>query len=383
MGEFTLWSATQIPHIAKVTLSGVCGIPESKLRVIAPDVGGGFGSKLNVYAEEALALALARVTGRPVKWIEERSENYVATIHGRGVTHDCTLAGTEDGKILGMKFVEIADMGAYYQLLTPGIPELGGWVYMGPYTPEAYWYEFRGVLTNATPTDAYRGAGRPEATYVLERLVDAFARQDRQGSGRGPPDELPPAVRRGDDRSICGLNVDSGNYEPALDRALELADYQQFRKEQQSRRDRGDVQQIGIGLSHVHRDVRTGALEHPGRAALRGRRLGRGRRSSACPRARSSCATGTSPHGQGHETTWSQIVADGLGVTPDDVDGPARRHAGHAAGHGHVRLALALGRRRRAALRHGEDARRRRARSRRTSWRCPRTTSSRPTARSA
>ena len=125
MDEYTLVSATQIPHIAKVTLSGTCGIPESKLRVIAPDVGGGFGSKLNVYAEEALALALTKKLGRPVKWIEERSENYVATIHGRGVTHDCTIAGTEDGKILGLKFVEIADMGAYYQLLTPGHPRAG------------------------------------------------------------------------------------------------------------------------------------------------------------------------------------------------------------------------------------------------------------------
>ena len=144
MDEYTLVSATQIPHIVKVTLSGVCNIPESKFRVIAPDVGGGFGSKLNVYAEEAIALALTKKTGRPVKWIEERIENYVATTHGRGVTHDCTLAGTEEGKILGVKFVEIADMGAYYQLLTPGIPELGGWVYMGPYTPEAYHFEFRG-----------------------------------------------------------------------------------------------------------------------------------------------------------------------------------------------------------------------------------------------
>src|SRR5436190_1472625 len=176
-GESTLWSSTQIPHIAKVTLSGTCGIEENKLRVIAPDVGGGFGSKLNVYAEEAIALALSKRTGRPIKWIEERRENYVATIHGRGVIHDCTIAGSEDGTITGMKFVELADMGAYYQLLTPGIPELGGWVYMGPYNPKAYWFEFTGVLTNCTPTDAYRGAGRPEATYVIERAMDALARR--------------------------------------------------------------------------------------------------------------------------------------------------------------------------------------------------------------
>ena len=156
MGEFTIFSATQIPHILKVVLALVTGLPESKLRVIAPDVGGGFGGKLNVYAEEALALVLCKRSGRPVKWIETRSENYVATIHGRGTIHDCTLAGTKDGKILGVKFVEIADMGAYFQLLTPGIPELGGWVYMGPYDPKAYWYEFRGVLTNRTPTEIGR-----------------------------------------------------------------------------------------------------------------------------------------------------------------------------------------------------------------------------------
>ena len=177
MGEYTLVSSTQIPHIVKVTLSGVTGIAEQKLRVIAPDVGGGFGSKLNVYAEEALALGLAKKLGVPVKWIEERGENYVATIHGRGVLHDVTLAADEDGKLIGMKFVELADMGAYYQLLTPGIPELGGWVYMGPYDPQTYWYEFRGVVTNTTPTDAYRGAGRPEATYVVERAMDALARK--------------------------------------------------------------------------------------------------------------------------------------------------------------------------------------------------------------
>ena len=318
MGEYTLVSATQIPHIAKVTLSGVCNIPETKLRVIAPDVGGGFGSKLNVYAEEALALVLTRKTGRPVKWIETRQENYIATTHGRGVTHDCTIAGTEDGKILGVKFVEIADLGAYYQLLTPGIPELGGWVYMGPYDPEAYWFEFRGVLTNCTPTDAYRGAGRPEATYVLERLVDAFARkvgkdpaEVRRMNLHPPFDVATPA--------ICGLMVDSANYEPLLDRALELAEYDQMRKEQQARRDRGDVLQLGIGLSTY--------IEMCGLApsnilgALRYAAGGWDAATIEClPTGKVVVKTGTSPHGQGHETSWSQIVADGLGLKPDDIE---------------------------------------------------------------
>jgi carbon-monoxide dehydrogenase large subunit len=318
MDEWTLVSATQIPHIAKVTLSGVCGIPESKLRVIAPDVGGGFGSKLNVYAEEALALVLAKMTGRPVKWIEERSENYVATIHGRGVTHDCTLAGTDDGKILGMKFVELADMGAYYQLLTPGIPELGGWVYMGPYDPQAYWYEFRGVVTNATPTDAYRGAGRPEATYVIERLVDAFARRIGKDPAEVRRMNLHPPHEAAE-TSIMGLQVDSANYEPTFDRALELADYEQFRKEQAARRDTGDVRQIGIGLSSY--------IEMCGLApsnilgALRYAAGGWDAATIRClPTGKVVVATGTSPHGQGHETSWAQIVADGLGVTPDDIE---------------------------------------------------------------
>ncbi len=317
-GEYTLVSATQIPHICRVGLSLVTGIQQSKLRIIAPDVGGGFGSKLNVYAEEALALALARRLGRPIKWIEDRLENYLATIHGRGVIHDCTLAGTEDGKILGLKFVELADMGAYFQLLTPGIPELGGWVYMGPYNVDAYWYEFTGIMTNATPTDAYRGAGRPEATFVVERLVDSFARR----LGKDPADVRRMNLHPPFDEAtafICGLNGDSGNYEPTFDRALELADYQQMRKEQAARRESGDRKQIGIGLSSY--------IEMCGLApsnilgALRYVAGGWDGAEIECrPFGNVVVRTGTSPHGQGHETAWAQIVADGLGVGIDDVE---------------------------------------------------------------
>ncbi len=196
-GEFTLVTASQIPHIARVGLSIATGIPQSKLRIIAPDVGGGFGSKLNVYAEEALALALARKTGRPVKWIETRQENYLATIHGRGVLHDCTLAGTDDGDILGMKFVELADMGAYFQLLTPGIPELGGWVYMGPVRHE-------GVLVRVQGHHDERHADRrvprrrPARGDVRDRATRRRVRaEDRHGPGRGAPEELPAAVGGG------------------------------------------------------------------------------------------------------------------------------------------------------------------------------------------
>jgi carbon-monoxide dehydrogenase large subunit len=318
LGEFTLWTSTQIPHIARFTLAGTTGIPEHKLRIVAPDVGGSFGGKLNVYAEEALCLVLARMTGRPVKWIESRSENLTVTIHGRGVIHDVEVAATEEGKILGFRVTELCDMGAYFQLLTPGIPELGGWVYMGPYDTQAYWYEFTGVMTNMTPTDAVRGAGRPEATYVIERAVDALARH----LGMDPAEvrRINFVPRFTEDRaSLMGLNVDSGDYLPAFERALELADYEQYRKEQAARRDNGETKHIGIGLSSY--------IEMCGLApsnilgALRYAAGGWEAAQVRCqPSGKVTLYIGTSPHGQGHETVWAQIAADELGVGIDDVE---------------------------------------------------------------
>ena len=228
-GEYTMWSATQVPHIARVTLSGTTGIPETKLRVVAPDVGGGFGSKLNVYAEEALCLVLARRLCLPVKWTEERSENYVATIHGRDVLQQIELAATEEGKITAVRVRLTAAMGAYMQLVSPGIPLLGAWLYAGCYDVQGYDFECVGVFTNTTPTDAYRGAGRPEATYAIERAVDALA----QKIGKDPIEirrlnfitEFPAAI-------ASGLEIDSGDFHASLDKALELAGYDDLRKEQ-------------------------------------------------------------------------------------------------------------------------------------------------------
>ena len=314
--EFTMWSATQVPHIARVTLSGTTGIPETKLRVIAPDVGGGFGSKLNVYAEEALCLLLARRLGLPVKWTEERSENYVATIHGRDMIQEIELAATEEGKITAVRTRLTAAMGAYMQLVSPGIPLLGAWLYAGCYDVQGYDFECVGVFTNTTPTDAYRGAGRPEATYAIERTVDVLARK----LGKDPVEirrlnfisEFPATL-------ASGLEIDSGNFHASLDKALELAGYDDLRREQAERRERGDTKQLGIGFSTY--------VEMCGLAPSRilgAIRYGAGGWDAATvrclPTGTVQVLIGTSPHGQGHVTTFSQIVADQLGVPIENVE---------------------------------------------------------------
>jgi carbon-monoxide dehydrogenase large subunit len=315
-GEYTMWSATQVPHIARVTLSGTTGIPETKLRVIAPDVGGGFGSKLNVYAEEALCLVLARRLGRPIKWTEERSEAYVATIHGRDVLQEIELAATPEGKITAVRARLTAAMGAYMQLVSPGIPLLGAWLYAGCYDVEAYDFECVGVFTNTTPTDAYRGAGRPEATYAIERTVDALARKldmdPVELRRKNFITEFPAAM-------ASGLEIDSGDFNASLDRALELVDYDGFRREQAERRGRTDPKQIGIGLSTY--------VEMCGLAPSRilgAIRYGAGGWDAATvrclPTGTVQVLIGTSPHGQGHVTTFSQIAADRLGVPIENVD---------------------------------------------------------------
>jgi carbon-monoxide dehydrogenase large subunit len=311
-----MWSSTQIPHVARVTLAGTTGISETKLRVIAPDVGGGFGSKLQVYAEEALCLALARRLGKPVKWIEERSEGYLATHHGRDMLQQIELAATAEGKITAVRAHLTTAMGAYLQIITPGTPLLGAWLYGGAYDIGAYGVEFVGVFTNTTPTDAYRGAGRPEATYAIERAIDALARK---------LDKDPVEIRRLNFITefpatiASGLTIDSGDFNASLDRALEILDYDAVRREQAERRERGDPKQLGIGFSTY--------VEMCGIAPSRILgviRYGAGGWDSATirclPTGTVQVLTGTSPHGQGHETTWSQIVADQLGVEYDDIE---------------------------------------------------------------
>jgi aerobic carbon-monoxide dehydrogenase large subunit len=317
-GEFTMWSATQIPHIAKVTLALTLGIPETKLRVVAPAVGGGFGSKLNVYAEEAICLAMARKLGTPMKWVEERTENYLATIHGRDQIQDMEIAATQEGKVLAVRVKVLADMGAYLQLVTPGIPLLGAFLYQGVYDPQAYSFECTGVFTNKTPTDAYRGAGRPEATYAIERIMDALARKvgkdpvEIRKLNFLPPFDQPKEV-------VSGLQFDSGNYEATLNKALEIVDYEGLQKERAARRDNDDVKQIGIGLSTYIEMC--GLAPSQVLASLRYAAGGWDAATIRChPTGKVTVVTGTSPHGQGHVTSWSQIAADALGVPIEDVE---------------------------------------------------------------
>jgi carbon-monoxide dehydrogenase large subunit len=315
-GEFTMWSTTQVPHIARVTLSGVCGIPEAKLRVIAPDVGGGFGSKLNVYAEEALALAVARRLGRPTKWTEARSEGYLSTIHGRDVVQEIELAAKADGKITAVRVRLVSAMGAYLQLVTPGIPLLGAWLYGGAYDVEAYSFECIGVFTHTVPTDAYRGAGRPEATYAIERAVDALARKL----------ELDPVelrrrnfIREFPAPLASGLTIDSGDYEACLDVAVAESEYDAVRAEQAQRRASGDSKRVGIGLSTYVEMC--GLAPSAILGAIRYSAGGWDTATVRClPTGTVQVLTGTSPHGQGHETTWSQIAADQLGYAVDEIE---------------------------------------------------------------
>jgi carbon-monoxide dehydrogenase large subunit len=317
-GDFTVYSATQIPHILKVMLALGLGISETKLRVVAPAVGGGFGSKLNVYAEEVLCVALARRFKKPVRWTEERTENAQATIQGRGQIQDIELAADADGKVTAVRVNLVADMGAYMQLVTPGIPLLGAFLYHGVYDVPAYSFTCRSVFTTMTPTDAYRGAGRPEATYAIERAMDALARKvgvdpaELRRRNFIPAESFPY-------NSAPGLTFDSGNYDGALEKALDMAGYEALRKEQQMRRESGSKKHLGIGLSSYCEMC--GLAPSRVLAALK---YGAGGWEAASvqllPTGKVQVVTGTSPHGQSHETCWSQIVADRIGVSPDDVD---------------------------------------------------------------
>ena len=308
--SLTLWSSTQIPHLLRTLLAGILGMPENHLRVITPEVGGGFGSKLNVYAEEALMAFVSMRIGKPVKWVESRRENFLCTIHGRGHVDYFELAARRDGTMLGLKLKLIQDLGAYHQLLTPAIPTLSVLMMPGLYKFKNISADIVGVFTNCTPTDAYRGAGRPEATHGIERMVDILAAELKMD-----PAELRRKNFVGKDefpfQTATGLAYDSGNYALPLDTALAEIDYPALRREQQQARASGKL--MGIGLSTYGEICAIG----PSPATPAG-----GWESATVkiePSGKITVMTGASPHGQGEETTFAQIVADELGVDIDDV----------------------------------------------------------------
>lgn len=314
---FTLWSATQIPHILKIQLALVTGIPEHEIRVVAPDVGGGFGSKLQVTGEEVLALLLAKRLGAPVKWTETRSEGFQTTHHGRDQIQDIAIAADADGRIRGLKVDLLADMGAYLMLVTPGIPVLGAFMFPGIYKMDAYHFTATGVFTTKMPTDAYRGAGRPEATFAIERIMDELAAE----LGMDPlelrrrnwikHEEFPYD-------SIAGLTYDSGNYEAATERAEQLFNYEGLRREQRERRERGDRVQLGLGISTYTEMCGLAPSRVLGQLSYS---AGGWEQASVrmLPTGKVEVVSGATPHGQGHDTAWSQIVADRLGVPFADV----------------------------------------------------------------
>jgi aerobic carbon-monoxide dehydrogenase large subunit len=308
--SMTIYTSTQIPHLARSLVAGILGIPEHHLRVVAPEVGGGFGSKLNVYAEEALMGFIASRINKPVKWVESRSENFLCTIHGRGHVDYFELAAKRDGTMLGMKLKLIQDLGAYHQLLTPAIPTLSVLMMPGLYRFQNISAEILGVFTNCVPTDAYRGAGRPEATHGIERMVDILAAELKMDPAELRlknfihNDEFPYAT-------ATGLNYDSGNYALPLNQALAEVEYPKLRSEQAQARKQGKL--MGIGISTYGEICAFG----PSPATPAG-----GWESATVkiePSGKVTVLTGASPHGQGQETSFAQIVADELGVGIDDV----------------------------------------------------------------
>ena len=318
-GEMTLYSATQIPHILKVMVALTLGIPEHHMRVVAPAVGGAFGSKLNVYAEELLCVALARKHGVPVRWNEDRSENAMATIHGRGQIQKIELAADADGKLTAIRVRLLADMGAYLQLVTPGIPLLGAFLYAGVYDlPKAYDFSCTSVFTTMTPTDAYRGAGRPEATYAIERAMDSLAAKIGVD-----PLELRRRNFIATDKypyeAYSGLTYDSGNHDGAATKAAEMLGYDDLRVRQGTQNVEGSTKRLGVGI--------TSYFEMCGLApsrVLASLNYSAGGWEAATvrvlPTSKVQVVTGSAPHGQGHETAWSMIVAEKMGISPDDVD---------------------------------------------------------------
>ena len=309
-GSMTIWSSTQNPHILRTMIAALTGLGQDQVRAIAPEVGGGFGAKINIYGEEYVAAAVSKALGLPVKWIEDRSEAFVATTHGRDIIGYVDVAARRDGKVLGLKLRLIADVGAYNMLLTAAIPTLTMLMANGTYDIPAIRTTLTEVFTNKTPTDAYRGAGRPEATYFVERAMDMLARELKMD-----PAELRRRNFIGADKfpyqTQMGAVYDSGDYLKALDRALEVSNWSGLIAERDAARKDGRL--VGLGLAMYvevcgigpSSSLPTGGWEHSQVTIERDGRI--------------SATTGASPHGQGNETTFAQMLGDQFGVPIEHI----------------------------------------------------------------
>jgi carbon-monoxide dehydrogenase large subunit len=323
--EYTVWMTSQTPHIMRLLMTAfVFGIPETKMRVIAPQIGGGFGTKISLYPEYCLMAALARKIGRPVKWAETRRENYIATSHGRDHVTDIEVGAKHDGTITALKVKTYANLGGVLATIGPGVPTtLYGRVLSGAYKIPHIYCNVIGTYTNTGMVDAYRGAGRPEATYVIERAVDLVANELKMDPTEVrrknfiQPDDFPYAPA---DNILAGLKYDSGDYEKALDKGLAMVNYEAFRKEQAEARKQGRY--LGIGLS-TYIEICGAAPSAWIGVGPGGQGWGAAMWESANLRVHLTgkviLTIGTQSHGQGHETTMAQIAAEELGIPLEDV----------------------------------------------------------------
>jgi carbon-monoxide dehydrogenase large subunit len=306
----TIWSSTQNPHILRTMIAALNGLGQDQVRAIAPEVGGGFGAKINIYGEDYVASAVSKQLGLPLKWIEDRSEAFVATTHGRDIIAYVDVAARRDGKVLGLKMRLIADIGAYNMLLTAAVPTLTMLMANGTYDIPAIRTTLTEVFTNKTPTDAYRGAGRPEATYFLERAMDMLAHELKLDPAEVrrrnfiPKDKFPYATQ-------MGAVYDSGDYDAALTLALDRANWPALKAERDAARAQGRL--VGLGLAMYvevcglgpSSSLPTGGWEHSQVTVERDGRI--------------TATTGASPHGQGNETTFAQMLADQFGVPLEHI----------------------------------------------------------------
>ncbi len=320
--KYTIWTSTQNPHLIRLLMCAfVLGIPEHKVRVVGPDVGGGFGSKIFHYAEEALLVWASKHIGRPIKWTCDRSEAFMTDAHGRDHNSNAKMGFDKDGKIVALQATTFANLGAYLSTFAPAVPTyLHGTLMQGLYTTPKVNVDVKAMFTHTNAVDAYRGAGRPEATYLLERLLDLAALEMDMDPAELRLKNFIPAfdgVEQPGYQTQVALQYDSGNYEPVLKRALEMVGYENFRKDQAAALSTNKI--LGIGFSTY---IEACGIAPSAVVGALGARAGlfESAQVRVQPTGKVSVYTGSHSHGQGHETTFAQIVADKMGIALEDVE---------------------------------------------------------------